>query len=325
MSSLDYTYVDYPQPHVERAKAILQAHPDVRALMGPYLGSVVWIVGLVALQLGLAYLFRASPYWLIVPVAYLVGAFANHALYVMIHECSHNLVLRGNRANRWLGMLCDLPLVFPGAMGFRKFHLLHHRYLGEYDLDPDLVSRREGRAVGNRSWRKALWLALFFVSQGLLVPLRMKQVRFWDRWILINLLIQIGVVAAVLLLAGPRALLYLVLSTVFALGLHPLGGRWIQEHYVSRAPQETYSYYGPLNRLAFNMGYHNEHHDLPHVAWKRLPEIQRMAPEFYEPLHAYRSWSAVVWDFITNRRMSPFSRIIHPSTARSRSGANDSR
>jgi sphingolipid delta-4 desaturase len=322
LSSLDYTYVDYPQPHVDRAKAILQAHPDVRELMGPYRGSAVWILALVAVQLGLAYLLRASSFWLIVPAAYLVGAFVNHALYVMIHECGHNLVLRGNRANRWLGMLCDLPLVFPGSMGFRKYHQLHHRYLGEYELDPDLVSRGEGRVVGNRSWSKALWLALFFFSQGFLGPLRMKQVRFWDRWIVINLLIQIGVVAAVVWFAGPRALVYLLLSTIFALGLHPLGGRWIQEHYVRHAPQETYSYYGPLNRLAFNMGFHNEHHDLPHVSWKRLPEVRRLAPEFYEPLHAYRSWSAVVWDFITDRSMSPLSRIVHPSTARRRAGAS---
>ncbi|NBV52103.1 MAG: hypothetical protein EBR83_00980, partial [Verrucomicrobia bacterium] len=55
---------------------------------------------------------------------------------------------------------------------------------------------------------------------------------------------------AIVLLWGPKALVYLVLATVFALGLHPVGGRWIQEHVVTAPDQETYSYYGPLNRVA---------------------------------------------------------------------------
>ena len=86
-----------------------------------------------------------------------------------------------------------------------------------------------------------------------------------------------------------------------------------QPHYVSHSPQETYSYYGALNRLTFNMGFHNEHHDLMTVPWKRLLELNRIAPEFYEPLHSYRSWTRVLWNFIVDPRMSPFSRIVHPS------------
>lgn len=324
MHELDYTYVDYPQPHVRRAREILDAHPGVRDLMGPYPATALWILALVAGQLTIAFLLRGASPWIVAALAYLVGAFANHALYVLIHECCHNLVFRGRTANRIAGLVCDLPLVFPGSMGFRKYHLLHHRYLGEEGHDPDLVSRTEGRVVGNRPWRKTLWMALFFLSQGLFGPIRTKIVGFWDRWIVVNVLTQAAVVAAVLWLAGPRSLVYLLLSTIFALGLHPLGGRWIQEHYVSRGTQETYSYYGPLNRVAFNMGYHNEHHDLPRVPWRRLPDLRRLAPEFYEPLHSYDSWTSVLWRFIRRREMSPFSRIIHPSTARARTEAEPS-
>ena len=55
------------------------------------------------------------------------------------------------------------------------------------------------------------------------------------------------------------------------MGLHPLGARWIQEHYLVHGEQETTSYYGILNVPALNVGYHNEHHDFPSVPWNRLP------------------------------------------------------
>ena len=35
--------------------------------------------------------------------------------------------------------------------------------------------------------------------------------------------------------------------------------------------QETNDYYGWLNRIQLNIGYHNEHHDFPSVPWNRLP------------------------------------------------------
>jgi sphingolipid delta-4 desaturase len=109
---------------------------------------------------------------------------------------------------------------------------------------------------------------------------------------------------------GAKALVYLALSTLFALGLHPLGGRWVQEHYVTAQGQETYSYYGILNRLCFNMGYHNEHHDFANVPWIHLPKVTKAAPEYYQSLKSYRSWTAVLLNFILNPKMSAYSRIV---------------
>ena len=75
--------------------------------------------------------------------------------------------------------------------------------------------------------------------------------------------------------AGWTALGYLFLSSAFAIGLHPVGARWIQEHYLTfPGNQETFSYYGPMNVFALNVGYHNEHHDLMRVPWSRLPALK---------------------------------------------------
>jgi sphingolipid delta-4 desaturase len=121
--------------------------------------------------------------------------------------------------------------------------------------------------------------------------------------------------------AGGGPFKYLVTSTVFAIGLHPLGARWIQEHFALAPGQETYSYYGPLNRLSFNVGYHNEHHDLVTIPWCRLPQVRRIAPEFYEGLHAYTSWTALLVRFVRDPDITLFNCIVRPT----REGATSER
>ncbi|CAG8776781.1 16391_t:CDS:2, partial [Cetraspora pellucida] len=71
----------------------------------------------------------------------------------------------------------------------------------------------------------------------------------------------------------------------------------------------TYSYYGILNKIFMNIGYHTEHHDFTNVPWTRLPEINKIATEYYENLAYHTSWFMVHWNFITQRQFGIQSRV----------------
>lgn len=302
--------VDSPEVHKIRAREILRDHPGVRELIGRNPYSVLVILGGVGLQLGLAYSLRDQAWWAIVVTAYVVGAFANHAMYVMIHEAAHNLIFENKALNRIVAILADVPNVVPAAVSFARYHLKHHAHMGIYDLDADLPSRWEARLIGRGPIGKAVWLLLFPVVQ-ITRPPRLR-IEFLSGWGWANWAVVFASDLCIIALLGPKAFAYLACSLFFSIGLHPLGARWIQEHYVLDHPQETYSYYGMLNRLAFNVGYHNEHHDFPSVPWNRLPQVHRLAADYYNRLTFHTSWAKLLGQFLFDRKLSLYSRIVRP-------------
>ena len=311
----DFLLSALPEPHRSRTKAILETHPDIRRQIGHNPRSFGIILALVALQMALAVLLRASPWWLILSVAALVGAFANHALFVLIHECTHNLVFKRRGANTLAGIFANLPHAVPTSVFFQRYHLKHHAFQGVYELDADIPSSWEARLIGTSPWRKAIWLVLFPIFQSVR-PTRLREIKPIDGWVVLNLVAQISFDVAVWVWIGPGAFFYLLASMFFGVGFHPLGARWIQEHYVFFPGQETYSYYGKLNKLALNVGYHNEHHDFPSVPWNRLPRIRETAPEAYESLQSHPSWARLLWRFLIDRKISLFSRQVRVNRGR---------
>ena len=306
---MNFQHSDQPEPHKLRTREMLKKHPELRKFISRNPFSAVLIIFVVSIQLGIAFLLRDQAWWLTLIAAFFIGAFANHALFVLIHEAAHNLIFKNRNLNRFFSIIADLPNVVPSAISFRSYHLKHHSFQGIYELDADLPSRWEAKLIGNGFFGKMFWELLFPLFQALRPP-RLKEIEFANAWTFVNWFFVFASDFIVIYFFGPTAFLYLVFSFFFSIGFHPLGARWIQEHYLVNPPQETYSYYGPLNILALNVGYHNEHHDLPSVPWNNLPKVKATAPEFYDNLFYHKSWVKLWLKFLFDKNLSLFSRMV---------------
>ncbi|KAJ8428875.1 hypothetical protein Cgig2_010817 [Carnegiea gigantea] len=303
-----WSYTD--EPHASRRRQILSKYPQIKELFGPDPWAFAKIAFVVLIQLATATLLHDANWGKILMVAYFFGSFLNHNLFLAIHELSHNLAFCTPSYNRLLGIFANLPIGVPMSITFQKYHLEHHRYQGVDEMDMDIPTKLEARIVRN-AFTKSIWVTfqLFFYA---LRPLFLKP-KPPCLWEFTNLFIQLALDAAMVYLYGWRSFGYLILSTFVGGGMHPMAGHFISEHYVFHPDQETYSYYGPLNLLTWHVGYHNEHHDFPRIPGTKLHKVREIAPEFYEGLESYKSWSQVIYMYITDRTVGPYSRMKRKS------------
>ncbi len=305
----DFIYSSTQEPHRLRTRQILKQSPEIRDLIGKNRSTFLFIIFLVVFQITAAILLARQSWLPIFLAAYFLGAFADHALFVMIHECAHKLIFKNKIANRLAGIFANIPQIFPSSVAFERYHIKHHSFQGIHELDADLPNRWEARLINNYFFGKIIWFLFYPLFQAFRIS-RLKEIKPFDKWIALNWGLQIVFTAALWYFVGGKAVGFLALSFFFSVGLHPLGARWIQEHYLTHGQQETYSYYGPLNNVAFNVGYHNEHHDFPSVPWNKLPQIRKQAPEFYNTLSYHTSWTKLFIRFLFDKELSLFSRII---------------
>ena len=301
----DYYWAENREPHFQRRKDILEKHPEVVKLFGVNPNLKYWTVALVVIQLTIA-LFIQQLHWLpFILVTYFVGATIAHALFLAIHEITHDLAFKSKLHNNILALIANLPIVAPYAMSFKIYHGLHHWDQGKDGVDTDIPTVGEAKV-----FRGVIGKFLWFLNQIVFYavrPIFVKPIKL-DKWQVYNLVFQVAAMAVFLSFAGWQGAVYLLLSLVLAGSLHPTSGHFISEHYVFYEGQETYSYYGPLNAITFNVGYHNEHHDFPTIPGSRLPALKKMAPEFYDHLHSYNSWTGVILDFLFRKDITLYSR-----------------
>ncbi|KAG5175331.1 fatty acid desaturase-domain-containing protein [Tribonema minus] len=326
--SFPYTYntTETMAAHPLRQRDILLVHPEVKQLFGfewrtKYLAVILVVANLaIAALLGLRW--ATVPYWASFLVMYLLGAPINHALIMVIHECSHNLCAATKAGNRAVALFANIPLGVPGGESFMRYHPDHHSYLGVLGRDLDLAAPVEIGFVGRSTLKKAIWRVGYMLIYGL-----RPTPSFWDArkvaprtaWEKFNVVFHLVFGVAFARAFGWQSVAYLCMCTVFSFGFHPCAAHFSQEHVPMDElaphnkegyPQETFSYYGWLNPFILNVGYHNEHHDIAKIPWTRLPQLRNIAPEFYNELQFHTSFWGGLTGFVLRRDVGPQTRIV---------------
>ena len=306
----DFHFSPEREPHALRAREILRRHAEIRSLAGRNAWSALLVACLVVLQTSArrarVRTCRSGPRSL---AAFFVGAFLDHTLWVLIHECSHNLVFRRASWNRIAAIAANLPHILPSAISFQTYHLKHHAFQGVYELDADIPSRWEARLVGHSALRKALWLLLFPVFQVTRPP-RLREIPLFGPWVFANIGAQLAYDVAVWMLLGPegfplsRGLVLLLGRPAPARSALDPGAlprvRRAGDVELLRAAERRRAERRPPQRAP----------RLSVRPWNRLPAIRRAVPEVYDALSSHRSWTRLLVRFIFDRRLSLFSRTI---------------
>lgn len=306
----DFVWADHDEPHAKRRKEILDKHPEIKKLMVLDTNFKYVVSLMVVFQFLVTYLityFNIS--WpALIFLTYTISGTINHALLLAIHETAHNMAFGHAKPiyNKIFGILANLPIGVPMSLSFKKYHLEHHKYQGHETIDTDIPTEIEARLFTN-TLGKAIWMFLqpfFYALRPLFLNPKMA-----SKLELFNGVFQILFDVFIAYYLGPKALFYMIAGSLLGMGIHPVAGHFISEHYMFSMGFETYSYYGILNKVTFNVGYHNEHHDFPNVPGSLLPKVREYAPEYYNTIPYHTSWVSVIYNYIMDPAIGPYARI----------------
>jgi sphingolipid delta-4 desaturase len=127
-------------------------------------------------------------------------------------------------ANRILGMISNLPIGLAASITFKKYHVDHHKFLADTQMDTDLPTKIEVKLFSSPI-RKVLFIMLqpvFYSLRPMIVlPKKIETLE------IVNWVVQLTFDYAIYHIFGFKALAYLIIGTILGLGLHPLSGKKI--------------------------------------------------------------------------------------------------
>lgn len=297
----------YDEPHHKRKKIILKKYPEITNLYGPCTKTkyIIFIVAILHF-VGLYIAKKISSKLLFFIFSCVYGGTLTALGGILIHECTHDLVCKNKIFNVILGYISNIPIIIPIYTSFQKYHLDHHHYLGVSTKDPDLPLDAEIRFVQGNTIGKLIYITIypvFYIGRALRIKKRILKEE------IINILFHVVLIYIEYSYFGLKGIYFHIIASWFGYSLHPAAAHLIQEHFTFADGQETYSYYGWMNTIFLNIGYHNEHHDFCNVAWDKLPEIHRIANEYYICFMRHHSWLGVQYEFVTKKVYGPQSRL----------------
>jgi len=314
--------------HLNRKRAVLLDHPEVKKLYGQNPLTLVVLAAVFSLHVYYSYHFAQYSWFTVILGSYTLGAWMSFLLQVIGHDCTHRLVTKTPAYNKLGALIAFLP-VFSGPFGtlWMYEHMWHHNVVVDKSLRYGLQS--------NPALKKAFLTLIFIgiinvaitvagaalgITMLITIPLGIMGIRSslypkkfpmapYNRfpqtlngWTFANIVACVIFNSAVLYFLGIKGFMYMFLSALFMNGLHPLGMRQVQEHYFVKRGQPTYSAYTNISTYAMNICYHVEHHDFPTIPWNRLPLLTKAAPEYYtKDLYSYPSYTAVLFEFLFNK------------------------
>ncbi len=293
--------------HVNRVREILQNHPEIRGLYGVEPLTILFVFAFFVLDVMLVLVVSMLPFLLgFVMTVVLVGFVRLSAAGGISHDVGHFLASKNVLVTRVLEVVLSLsrgPFITRARCMVHNQHRQHHIFVrSKYD---DEVSMYAGK-------RFLMW----FSSGGLqkvsaFVMLVEEDFRFSNPfqhmedflvfflkacfypspWPLIEVLVSTLYWLTLSYFWGWRVFILDLIYERFSF-LNPLHWRTIAMHYrFGTAEQATSSIYDSwFNISNFNLGYHVEHHDFIRIPWTRLPQVRKMAPEYYTNLQDYHFW-----------------------------------
>ena len=290
-----------------------------RTAFGPFLRAVLFDYAIIGLTAALVVAVAGTPMlYLLLPLAWLVIASRQHALLILMHDCTHGVAHEKRSVNDLLGeLVCASPMAVSMAT-YRLAHLAHHR-APNTDEDPDLARKmadpeeaatwqfpRAGSAAGGlgRLWWRSLTYLLRSLGDNSAAagdppPSSVRglaAMRLALYALVAVLLTTHGAWGWFLLLwIAPLVLVLPLIMRLRSIAEH-FGLPWRTDYDASRTVLA-----GAAERFLLaphGINYHLEHHLVASVPFSRLAALHRR----FMQLEAYRTRAHITEGYLTGRR-----------------------